>query len=299
MPSEFRPPTRGFERPRSRPRAAPPAKRTHRLTDSRPAIESMVAGPSRSFSVGPRIRFGALRREDDRELGDDQLHEVCAVLLEGDCNIDRSGIPGCHVGRCATGEGDGEVECPPLAPLGVHTRPFKSEETQYGGVQCYRAAMREFSGSSARVTLTLDAHRAMDARTKHLLGASARANFYGRVAEMANPCGTANDDKERRLSTPALHSAPSVRAGRDHDESHRREPWSRCFRALDPRLLGATVKDVLATEHVTIRAAYLGSIIHPTGNRPGLAREAERSVRRAVLDLVEGRRRASRRDQAE
>lgn len=43
------------------------------------------------------------------------------------------------------GEGYGELESLPLAPLGVHVRPFESEETRYGGVQRYRAAIRAFA----------------------------------------------------------------------------------------------------------------------------------------------------------
>ncbi|PPF69350.1 hypothetical protein C5C18_04810 [Rathayibacter tritici] len=254
----------------------------------------------RYWQSGPHIRFRALRREDAEiiERSVTTSFTKCATSSWKDIAVltDRE-YRDATSGVARQGEGDGEMECLPLAPLGVHARPFKSEESRYGGVQRYRAAIRAFSASSVSVGLTLDSHRDMDARTRYLLGASAIANFYGRVAELANPCGTADGYEGKRLSISTLRSAPFAPAPVVTMMNRIiANPRPDTFEHVDPRLLGPTVKDVLTTENVPIRGAYLGSIIHTTCNRLGLAVEAERSLRWTALDLVEEQRRASRRD---
>lgn len=254
----------------------------------------------RYWQSGPHIRFRALRGEDVEII----MQSVTTSYM--DCMT--SSWKGVTVltdreYRDATfsaarqGEGHGELESLPLAPLGVHVRPFESEETRYGGVQRYRAAIRAFSASSTSVGLTLQSHRDMDARTRYLLGASAIANFYGRVAEIVN-LDTPTDGDERIRPSAPLSNSPEFVPGSVVKMMDRIIGNSRPdgFEHVDPRLAGPTVTDVLKTGFASIHGTYLRSIIHTTCNRLGLAVEAERSLRRTALDLVDKHRRPLRRD---
>ncbi|MHC2186127.1 hypothetical protein ACVLV4_001774 [Rathayibacter agropyri] len=217
----------------------------------------------RYWQSGPHIRFRALRREDVEII----MQSVTTSYM--DCMT--SSWKGVTVltdreYRDATfsaarqGEGYGELESLPLAPLGVHVRPFESEETRYGGVQRYRAAIRAF-------------------------------------AEIVNLDIPTDGDERIRPSAP-LSNSPEFVLGSVVKMMDRIIGNSRPdgFEHVDPRLAGPTVTDVLKTGFASIHGTYLRSIIHTTCNRLGLAVEAERSLRRTALDLVDKHRRPLRRD---